>query len=262
MLRWHGIRDRLRQQVLKGLGWTLHRVWSMDWYRDRASTTERLLKAIEHAKTAAPEKMLTDSEPEPIEVDLEVPEFEVIPPSGSNQPGSAYVECTDLGIPRDGDLAQQPPHRLAQGVVQVVKIESPVHIDEVVLRIRSLWGLGRAGNRIRAAIKDAVFSAQQNGQIRQKGNFLWTVDKQEIKMRQRKPPKIEWICDEEIAEVMKRVITAQGAISQDALITESVRFFGYKAVGATVAKHLRLLLDKLVKVGEFEILPNGAVRLP
>ena len=255
-------RDRLRQQVLKGLGWTLHRVWSMDWYRDRAATKERLLAAIEHAKMVGPEKMLTNPEPEPIEVDLEVPEFEIVPPPEPDQPVYRYVECTYLGVPMEGDLAHQLPHRLAQGVVQVVKIESPVHIDEVVFRIRSLWGLGRTGNRIRAAIKSAVFSAQQSGQIRQKDNFLWTADQQEIKVRHRRSPEIEWICDEEIAEAMKRVVTAQGAISQDALITESVKFFGYKAAGKTITKHLRLLLNKLVKAGEFEILPNGAVRLP
>lgn len=257
-------RDRLRQQVLKGLGWALHRVWSMDWYRDRAAATERLLEAIEHAKTAAPEKMLTDPEPEPIELelDLEVPEFEAGPSPEPNPPMSSYVECTDLGIPIAGDLIQQLPHQLAKGVVQVVKIESPVHIDEVILRIRSLWGLGRAGNKIRAAIRNAIFSAQQSGQIRQKGDFLWGTDEQKIKVRQREVPKIERICDEEIAEAMKRVITAQGAISPNALITESVRFFGYKAAGATVVKHLRPLLDKLVKGGEFEILPSGAVKLP
>ena len=26
-------RDRLRQQVLKGLGWTIHRIWSTDWFK-------------------------------------------------------------------------------------------------------------------------------------------------------------------------------------------------------------------------------------
>ena len=27
-------RDRLRQQVLEGLGWTIHRIWSTDWFRN------------------------------------------------------------------------------------------------------------------------------------------------------------------------------------------------------------------------------------
>ncbi len=43
-------RDRLRQQVLEGLGWKIHRIWSTDWYRNREETTKRLLKAIEDAE--------------------------------------------------------------------------------------------------------------------------------------------------------------------------------------------------------------------
>ena len=255
-------RDRLRQQVLKGLGWTLHRVWSMDWYRYRASTMERLLEAIERVKTAVPEEQRTKSETEPIKIAPEVSTFKPESSSESNQSTSNYIECAELGIPIAGDLHLQLPYQLAKAVVQVVKVESPVHIDEVILRIRSLWGLGRAGARIRDAVKGAVFSAKRSGQIHQRNEFLWATDEREIKVRQRKSPKIEWICDEEIAEAMKRVIITQGAILADALITESTRFFGYKATGATVVKRMRLLLDKLVKVGEFEILPNGAVRLP
>ena len=44
-------RDRLRQQVLEGLGWKIHRIWSTDWYRNREETTKRLLKSIEDAET-------------------------------------------------------------------------------------------------------------------------------------------------------------------------------------------------------------------
>lgn len=29
-------RDRLRQRILESLGWRIHRVWSTDWYRNRA----------------------------------------------------------------------------------------------------------------------------------------------------------------------------------------------------------------------------------
>jgi len=40
-------RDRLRQQVLNGLGWNLYHLWSTDWYRNRDLTRKKLLKAIE-----------------------------------------------------------------------------------------------------------------------------------------------------------------------------------------------------------------------
>ena len=40
-------RDRLRQQVLEGRGWSLIRVWSTDWFKDRAGQIDRLLNFIE-----------------------------------------------------------------------------------------------------------------------------------------------------------------------------------------------------------------------
>ena len=39
-------RDRLRQRVLEGKGWTLLRVWSPDWWREPEAVTERLDKAL------------------------------------------------------------------------------------------------------------------------------------------------------------------------------------------------------------------------
>jgi transcription elongation GreA/GreB family factor/very-short-patch-repair endonuclease len=42
-------RDRLREGVLRGLGWELHRIWGTDWYRDRAGAEARLRTAVESA---------------------------------------------------------------------------------------------------------------------------------------------------------------------------------------------------------------------
>jgi very-short-patch-repair endonuclease len=39
-------RDRLRQFVLEGLGWTLHRVWSTDWWNDPEREIEKLEQSI------------------------------------------------------------------------------------------------------------------------------------------------------------------------------------------------------------------------
>ncbi|MGW5434479.1 DUF4011 domain-containing protein [Streptomyces sp. NPDC004059] len=42
-------RDRLREGVLRGLGWELHRIWGTDWYRDRSGAEARLRDAVERA---------------------------------------------------------------------------------------------------------------------------------------------------------------------------------------------------------------------
>ena len=40
-------RDRLREQVLKGLGWNIYHIWSTDWYRNRDLARAKLLENIE-----------------------------------------------------------------------------------------------------------------------------------------------------------------------------------------------------------------------
>ncbi|MGS0740260.1 DUF4011 domain-containing protein [Glaciimonas sp. GG7] len=40
-------RDRLRQLVLEGLGWTLHRIWSTDWWTDPEREMEKLEKVLQ-----------------------------------------------------------------------------------------------------------------------------------------------------------------------------------------------------------------------
>lgn len=42
-------RDRLRQEVLEGLGWHFHRIWSTDWFNDPRTQIARLRDAIDAA---------------------------------------------------------------------------------------------------------------------------------------------------------------------------------------------------------------------
>jgi very-short-patch-repair endonuclease len=48
-------RDKVRAAILKGLGWDLVRVWSTDWWVDKAGAAERLHRAIESALAASRE---------------------------------------------------------------------------------------------------------------------------------------------------------------------------------------------------------------
>lgn len=43
-------RDRLRDQVLNGLGWNIYHLWSTDWYRNRELAKNKLIETIEKTK--------------------------------------------------------------------------------------------------------------------------------------------------------------------------------------------------------------------
>jgi very-short-patch-repair endonuclease len=48
-------RDRLRQEILVNLGWTIYRVWSTDWFRSREREVKKLLSYIESVLAGDPE---------------------------------------------------------------------------------------------------------------------------------------------------------------------------------------------------------------
>ncbi|MDE0089530.1 MAG: DUF3320 domain-containing protein, partial [Candidatus Poribacteria bacterium] len=254
-------RDRLRSQVLEGLGWKLHRIWSIDWYQKRQNTEQRILDAIKNATSLNDNQPSTTEETESlglITVEIE-PENTII--QALSLQFNDYIECKSLGIPNIGELHEQNPSLLAEAIRQVVNVESPVHINLVILRIRTLWGLAKAGVKIKKAIEKGILFAEKNNMIRRNGNYLWTVDDKEITVRKRKNPNIEWICDEEITKAMKSVLSLQGAITLDALISESVKYFGYKSKGKKIVKKMTPIINKLIENRVFELNQHDMVSL-
>ena len=57
-------RDRLREQVLTGLGWKLYHLWSTDWYRNRDLGRKKLLENVEKSIKASREEERCRSEEE------------------------------------------------------------------------------------------------------------------------------------------------------------------------------------------------------
>ena len=57
-------RDRLREQVLTGLGWKLYHLWSTDWYRNRDLGRKKLLENVEKSIKEAREEERRKSEEE------------------------------------------------------------------------------------------------------------------------------------------------------------------------------------------------------
>lgn len=50
-------RDRLRQQVLEGLGWSICRIWSTDWVQNRERQIQRVLDALARVRNGSYSKM-------------------------------------------------------------------------------------------------------------------------------------------------------------------------------------------------------------
>jgi transcription elongation GreA/GreB family factor len=72
-------RDRIRQEILEGLGWKgrIYRIWSTDWFRDPTAQINRLLAFVEGAweRAEATAKAHAERQPGPLPVQLLVPKL-------------------------------------------------------------------------------------------------------------------------------------------------------------------------------------------
>lgn len=257
-------RDRLRQQILEGLGWRLYRIWSTDWYRNRMESQQRLLEAIRRAEEgnreeASPGPLVEPDPPESSsyeeesgDIDLDDPEYSV----------SDYKTCTSLGVPIEGDLHSRPTEVLAEAVASVVDVEGPVHIDEVMHRIRELWRYRRTGQRIQRAIERGINHAERERQIRRRGDFLWPVVMDVVPVRRRTgnpPPDIRLICDEEIEGAIRLVLERQFGTLLDDLCVQVSRLLGFHATHEVTAGGISRVIDNLIREGNLEQRSNGMI---
>jgi very-short-patch-repair endonuclease len=250
-------RERLRQQMLEQLGWSMHRVWSTDWYRQRDDTIARLLQTVETAKSAPRQKVVEA----PVLVEMSIVE-EASSDAVREDDVAEYQLCRELRIPMNDDLHLVAPELLAAAVEDVVRVEGPVHVDEVIRRIRTIWGLQRAGNRIREAVGLGVEAALRRQVVARDGEFL-KVPHAPVIVRRRNgdpPARVELISAAELAEAVQLVLRREFATPREELIDAAARRVGIQATSSAVASRLNTVIEDEVQRGRLTL--DGEVVRP
>ena len=252
-------RDRLRQQVLEGLGWRLHRIWSTDWFRTPGRELEKIVKEIERAKTLDPSFPEQTPEATP-ETDIIVPP---IPEPQENSLTEKY-KLAELAITDRRDLHEVPPYKLADWIKRVVDVECPVHSDEVARRVVKAAGISRIGDRIRRALKTAAVQAIRSKTIKIKGEFYYSRIQRTITARDRTElptasRKLDLVAPEEIEAAIKIVVSNSLGIERGELSREVCRLLGLGSVRGDRQRAVEMIADRMVKRGELEKKGNSLV---
>ncbi|MGA2544174.1 MAG: DUF3320 domain-containing protein [Verrucomicrobiota bacterium] len=166
-------RDRLRQAVLEDHGWVIHRIWSTDWFQRPAEQLRKIAVALERAKFISKggthNVSAIKSDPSPEIEREELPELDENTLANLTVP---YKEAR-FDVP-----SRQEPHALqtrtlADIVLRIVQIEGPIHEEEVVNRVRDLWGYARAGARIQGVVASGVRSLLVTRKCNREEGFLF-----------------------------------------------------------------------------------------
>lgn len=256
-------RDRLRQAVLEDHGWIIHRIWSTDWFQRPQEQLERVVAAIEAAKVELDERAeggVANHRAVPVEIvtvdrgDVtEIGLVDVDTSMPADRIDTAYVEATIIQPPRY-ELHETPIGLLADLVAQIVQVESPVHCDEVVARIRDAYGLQRAGGRIQAAVDLAIDRAVAHRGVMKDGRFLSMPDAPlEVRNRSdvlspglRKPENLP---PAELAVGVERIVMENLGATDDEAVTALSRLLGFKSTSAQLRAVIASVIDDMISKG-------------
>ncbi|HBE9080332.1 DUF3320 domain-containing protein [Serratia fonticola] len=253
-------RDRLRQSVLEDHGWIIHRIWSSDWFQRPEEQLQRTVEAIETAKNELAlrlERRSSDTRAVPIEIITiereSVTEIGLIDAEQSLEHVDNYIESTPE-FHANWQLHETPASILVDLIEKIVQTESPIHVSEVVTRLRTAWGLQRAGARIEAAVNQAISIACKKGAILQAGNFLMC-SASEVTLRNRQNVqssglrKPEMIAPEEIAVGINAVVARNLGATDDEIISSVSRMLGFRATSSVLRKTISEVIEGLLNEG-------------
>lgn len=249
--RWARERDRLRQEVLEGMGWAFHRIWSTDWFNRPESEKEKLQKKVHFIiedELRKEEEAVEQAELD--EQQHEIDEIIVVDMKDSDLNLPAYKEAT-IG----SGLLHLEPHEvplsgLAKLVGSIVEFEGPVHTSEIARRFANAWGKNKVGNRILSHTEDALKLCAKGGEITRLGEFWDQPDRQyapQIRSRSNASvtlKKAAMLPPTEIKALADRLTEHNGEMSVEDLVPTIAKAFGFLRTGSDLKEVIQKAIGK------------------
>lgn len=259
-------RDKLREAVLKGLGWNLHRIWSTEWWEDSGRQVDNVVAAVERLRSLSVRET-----PAPVEVAPAAPPAQAPPPAPQlplRRSNATPYRTTDLGQfpPYGGIGGYENRALLAKQIRQVVETEAPISRSLLYRRVREAWMVGRLGSQIELVLDSASNAAGLHFTGDGVREFAWADSKAPDALTTYR------VCDsdagrrssadiapEEAAAAALAVLAMQGGMPEQELARSAARELGYKRLGKDVEAHMAAGVAILLAKGRAERSSDGRI---
>lgn len=255
-------REVAQISVLNGLGWELHRIWTMDWWDNRDKELSKLMQLLGEKKEAAYQiykQHVDDSVEKTVTVAMEdftvlnpvpaVPDVKVASVKNEitesiTQVGPveeeyrveeymfADVEVTDLTT---ADYVKKENLVLiADKMQRIIDAEAPIMYDRLVKKTLRAFHIARSSPQTLEATERALkkISARMNKQAGVK--FYWRKDQEPDQYRIYRSDvdsgdkrSVDEICQQELKNAVCIALKEKGTQDKDSLIRNAIRTMGY-----------------------------------
>jgi very-short-patch-repair endonuclease len=230
-------RDRLRQQVLEGLGWRIHRIWSRDWIQNREGEVRKILHAIDSQKMklaggAAHDMNRTGPAPQNKALSGKV---EPLLEDGRTPPGAVPYRRRQLEKPevvgRQAFL-DAPLSQIIDMFQIIANADGPISVNIARALVLDTWET-RRGKKIDERLDSAILRGREQKAFLLNGTFLWPLGRRVAPLRVHAPGEplrpMDEIAPEEIESAVRECVRAAVTIGRDDLVRETCKLFGLKA---------------------------------
>ena len=263
-------RDKLRESILIGLGWIIHRVWSTDWWERPAEELVRIEAAIEaarqkiHVQETVPEpaaQWIAAAPPMISKAPIaEVPLGALSQRPVLHEPALPVYEpftVREIKGTTDDFYDVKSNSSIRALIEAVVSKEGPVSLDLVARRVAEHWGVGRVTARTVKRIEASTGKANVKVVREADMVFLWapSQDPKTFTLfrvageNENSKRDAEYLSPQEVANAALHVLEQHVSLPVADLVRETARLLGYQRTGPAVDKAMRGGIGLLVRKG-------------
>jgi very-short-patch-repair endonuclease len=265
-------RDRLRQHVLEGLGWRIHRIWSTDWWLNAEDEMNKMLRKLEI--------LITENEPKADDLHTEdeslldealesttVVSLETEKPLVLAASPPAYTPVRLSSRNSDVFYEFRSNSALTEHILQIIEGEGPVSEAVMFRKVARAWGLERTGSRIVERLKTLIppsISATHEGSQ----TFYWpkSIPKGSLTYFRiangddASKRHIEDVCLDEISAILIHTLKQAGSAPRQDLARSVCRLLGMSATTSSALARVTLAIERLKANGYLSDV-QGVMRL-
>lgn len=262
-------REIVQIDVLKSLGWEIHRVWSTEYWEKPEKVIAGISEAIHLAKEnpakAPDQSTLQTVEISSAEIQESLESGQTLPSTVAKPYRVCFLKLAPLKDIEEFFWATME-YKIREQAEQILETESPISRDLLCKRILTACGITRLGNRIDAHF-ERIFKKMQILETRQdnniifwKGNTPETYKAYRIAQKESDKRDADDLPANEVANAVFEILRNQISLPYDSLIRETARILGYSRIGANVETAISIGIQKAIE-NRYAIKENGRVKL-
>lgn len=246
-------RDRniLQGQVLESLGWTIYRLWILDWFEN----PDAELMKIDTAVKMALEKPKAEILPVTNNITAVFSKLEREDKASNAKENIKYQICgiENITLGADEFCSSVNNKAIIEQIENVLQTEAPISKNLLCKRILAAWNISRMGSRLERRFQEIFSIAKLNNTKQGNEVFYWDKNQTSSKYELFRVPKddatrrnIEDICQEELSNAVKYILQNQISLSREDLIKEVYKLFGFSRGNSAIEKNINEGIDMAV----------------